>query len=161
MCLLISSVGVTVLPYHDRNWSWRKIHRCNGLFTRSRQAGQMDFPTDDDKKRQAQQKAQLYQDDLNRQVCVCVCVHACMRVRVCAHAHASAYVCVLCVHTCKCIVKLGQDMMNSLVCFLKRNLKTMNRSTKSNTYLHHTALNSRRWYFHCQLKWLEFFVNKK
>ena len=80
----------------------------------------------------------------DRCVCVCVCVHACMRVRVCAHAHASAYVCVLCVHTCKCIVKLGQDMMNSLVCFLKRNLKTMNRSTKSNTYLHHTALNSRR-----------------
>ena len=70
----------------------------------------MDFPTDDDKKRQAQQKAQLYQEDLNRQVCVCVCVcvcvyvhvcvcvHACVRVHVCVRTQASACVCVVCAY---------------------------------------------------------------
>ena len=78
----------------------------------------------------------------DRCVCVCVCIRAC--VCVCVHACVRAHVCVLCVHTCKCFVKLVQDMMNSLFVFLKRNLKTMNRGTKSNTYLHHMALTLRR-----------------
>ena len=46
------------------------------VLARPRQAatGTMDFPTDDDKKRQAQRKAQAYQEELNRQVSVRVCV---------------------------------------------------------------------------------------